>query len=274
MKKMLKELIPPILISAMKRQRSARSPLFDSYQAALDSCDAHGYQGSDVVSVVVRKNSVYREKIRSSRVLGLDSLRTIVGLVALGSRSSLKVLDFGGGGGAHYSIARAVLGKETEIRWNVVETDAMAAAAESKLAGGGLRFFNDIGKAVADLGDVDLVFTSGALQYTPDPLAFLADLISVKAPHLFITRTAFNDADDVVISVQTSMLSSNGPGPLPAGFKDHEIRYPITFARKTEAERLLRDSYEIRFFVEEDRDEYSVHGEPFHLYGYFCDLRK
>jgi putative methyltransferase (TIGR04325 family) len=274
MNKILKQAIPPFVISAVKKRRSARAPFFRSFREALDSCGANGYQASDVVKVVVEKNLIYRNTMWSSRVIGLESLRTMIGVGAVNSPATLKVLDFGGGGGYHYSIARAVLSKERDIRWNVVETEATAAAAEAKLAGGGLKFFTDIHKAAADLGEIDLAFTSSALPYTPDPLAFLAKLISVRARHLFITRTALNDGDDAVISVQSSMLSENGPGPLPAGFQDREIRYPVTFASKRKAEQLICEAYDIRFRVDEDKNAHSVQGNPFHLYGYFCDLKK
>lgn len=274
MKQILKELIPPLLIKAIKPRDSARAPLFDSYADALNNCGAEGYQASEVIKVVVEKNAIYRDEMFSSRVIGLDSLRTMVGIGALQSLPTLRVLDFGGGGGSHYSIVRAALGADRDIRWNVVETTAMAKAAGERLAGGGLKFFDDIQKAATDLGHVDLVFTSGALQYTPDPLAFLSSLLAVRADHVFITRTALNDGVDQVVSVQTSWLSSNGPGPLPHGFKNHEIRYPVTFASRPKALKMIEEAYTVRFSVDEDRAAYSVQGQSFNMYGYFCDLKK
>lgn len=272
MKKLLAQFAPSLLIKTLKEPRAERTPQFASYREALDYCQAGGYQSADVVKAVVEKYSIHRNKICSQKIFELDALRMMVGLGALSNQSTLRVLDFGGGGGIHHSIARVVLGKHRDIRWNVVETGAMAKAA-ARLAGDGLKFFDDMDEAAADLGDVDLVFTSGALQYTPDPLASLRDLISVNAKHLFITRTAFSESDDTLITVQTSMLSSNGPGPLPAGFKDHKIFYPISFASKAKAERLLGDSYEIRFALEEDLNAYSALGQSFRMYGYFCDLK-
>ena len=261
--------VPPI--NSFKKSRTTE-PVFSSYQQVLSFYGTHGYQERDLVEVVVAKNANYRHNILLSHVVGLDALRTMIGVGVIGPQAVLRVLDFGGGSGSHYSIVRALLGEERDIRWNVVETEAMATAA-AKLAGGGLKFFDDVYTAVADLGDVDLVFTSGALQYTPDPLVFLDMLIAVKARHLFITRTPFSDGDEAIIGVQKSMLSSNGPGPLPSNFTDYEIRYPVTFASKRKAEQLLKKAYKIRFFIEEDKAAYSVQGRPFHMYGYFCDLK-
>jgi putative methyltransferase (TIGR04325 family) len=276
MKQIIKALVPPICLSAINSLRKSRSadPVFLSYEQAIDSCGTNGYQASDVVEVVVEKNVIYRQKIFASRTMGLESVRTIVGVGAIDPQpTTLRVLDFGGGGGSHFSIVRAAFGAEKDIKWNVVETEAMAKAANPKLAGGGLKFFSDIDCAVANLGEVDLVFTSGALQYTPDPLAFLAKLIAVKAKHIFVTRTAFNDGEETIVSVQTAMLSANGPGRLPSGFNDHEVRLPVTFASRREAERLITKTYNIRFSIEEDKASYSVRGKPFNMFGYFCDLK-
>ena len=276
-KQIFKDLIPPLLVKAVKKiwpePEPEPEPLFASYQDALNECGDDGYQASNVVEVVVGKNAIYRDEMFSSRVIGLDSLRTMVGIGALQSLPTLRVLDFGGGGGSHYSIVRAALGADRDIRWNVVETTAMAKAAGERLAGGGLKFFDDIQKAATDLGHVDLVFTSGALQYTPDPIAFLEKLIAVKAAHIFVTRTALNVGEGSVVCIQTSMLSANGPGALPSGLSDRQIRYPVTFANKAEFERLLGANYEIRFSLEEDKASYTVNDKTFDMFGYFCDLR-
>src|SRR5262245_53127143 len=203
MKEIFKPLIPLIFLSAVNALRKSRStdPVFLSYEQAKDSCGADGYLAKDVVDVVVKKNEIYRQRVSSSRTMGWESVRTIVGVGAIDPQpTALRVLDFGGGGGLHFSIVRAVFGAEKDIKWNVVETEAMASAANPRLASGGLKFLSDIDDGVADLGEVDLVFTSGALQYTPDPLAFLEKLIAVKARHLFVTRTAFNDEDETIVS--------------------------------------------------------------------------
>jgi putative methyltransferase (TIGR04325 family) len=274
MKIAIKEFIPPIVFSVARKLRSLKSPLFSSYQEALETCDNCGYEGSDVVKVVVEKNAIYRDKIISSRVIKPDTWRTVMAIGALSPSTDLRVLDFGGGGGYHYSIIRAVLGKEKTIRWNVVETEAMVKAAGERPIEDGLSFFNDMDKAAADLGRIDLIFTSGTLQSTPDPLVFLKKLVSLRAKHLFITRTAFNDGDETITTVQSSNLSSNGPGALPAGFTDREVRYPLTFAIKQKAEAILTEAYDIRFFIDEDKNVYLIQGRPFHMYGYFCDLKE
>lgn len=250
---------------------------YSSYQLALHACANQGYQNSDLVKLMVAKNIRYRESIsahRSINFANLNELRPIIAIGALQPSPVLRVIDFGGGGGEHYAIVRTILGENRQLYWNVVETPAMAEAANKKLAGGGLKFFDTIEGAAADLGHVNLVFTNGALQYTPEPLAFLRMLLAVRADHLFITRTAFSTGNEKFITIQTSLLSANGPpGPLPYNFNDYTVRYPVVFTSKQQAEELIEADYHIRFFTTEEKSRYKSKSQSFDYYGYFCDLK-
>jgi len=256
---------------------SGRTPQlsFPSYEAALSASDGIGYQSSNVVDVVVQKNKIYRDYLQRTRTLGIDALRLAVGLAAVeGKGPTLSVIDFGGGGGTQFFAARSLLCSTKNIRWNVVETPAMVKAAKANLTGSGLKFFESIEEAHRDIGVVDLVFASGSLQYTPDPLAMLSRLVSIEAPHLYITRTSFNDQQETLFALQQSRLAHNGPGPLPEGFEDEAVTYPVTFAPKTEAEKVIDRKYNIRFAVKEDVGAYRVLDRKFDMHGYFCDLKQ
>lgn len=256
---------------------SGRTPQlsFPSYEAALSASDGTGYQSSNVVDVVVQKNKIYQDHLQRTRTLGIDTLRLAVGLAAVERKGpTLSVIDFGGGGGTQFFAARSLLGSAENITWNVVETPAMVKAANANLACRGLRFFESIEEAQEDMGVVDLVFASGSLQYTPDPLAMLRRLVSIEAPHLYITRTSFNDQQETMFALQHSRLSHNGPGPLPEGFNDEGVSYPVTFSPKNDAEDVISAKYEIRFAVKEEVGAYRVASRSFDMHGYFCDLKR
>lgn len=250
---------------------SASPASFQTYDDALASCGGKGYGAEKLVHLIVERNLAFRDNLKSVRTIPMDSLRVMIGIGSMSPLAKLRVLDFGGAGGNHYSVVRTALGADRDIRWNVVETEPMVRAANKRFAGEGLKFFESIGQAASDLGQVDLVFTSGALQYTPDPVVSLSMLLEVEAKYLFVTRTAFNILDKKAITLQTSRLSDNGPGPLPAGFVDQEIQYPVTFESKAAVERLIRQRYSIRFAIEEG-PAYRRLGPHFHMYGYFCEL--
>jgi putative methyltransferase (TIGR04325 family) len=232
----------------------------------------NAYEGEDIVKVVIEKNITYQQKIQKNPIFDLGTLRTLIGLGIANTKDNLNVLDFGGGGGYHYTIAKAALGNGNNLKWNVVETTAMTKEAQ-RIADGHLKFFDNINDAKNDLGSVDLVFTSSALQYCPNPLKFLKELTEVGAKYIFITRTPFIDSDKSLFSIQVSNLSDNGPGPLPLGFDDRKVSYPITFASKYEVEKILSEKYEIRFLIAEDKGTFSAGNNKFDMSGYFCALK-
>ena len=272
MKDFVKQLISPLLPRSLKPAAAPAPPIFNSYGDAYVVCQKSAYEGEDIVKVVIEKNIAYKKQIQSNPTFDLGSLRTLIGLGIANTKDSLHVLDFGGGGGYHYTIARVALGNGKSLKWNVIETPAMVKEAQ-RITDGNLKFFDNITDAKSDLGSVDLVFTSSALQYCPNPLKCLKELTEVGAKYLFITRTPFGDSDKSLISIQESNLSDNGPGPLPLGFADRTVSYPITFANKHEAEEILNEKYEIRFSIVEDKGSFRAGNSKFDKFGYFCSLR-
>lgn len=77
-----------------------------------------------------------------------------------------RILDFGGSFGLHYFLARQHLPRR--YRWAVVETELIASLA-AQIASDELKFFTSIEAARDWLGGIDVLHTSGTLQYTPDP---------------------------------------------------------------------------------------------------------
>lgn len=155
-----------------------------------------GYEHPELVDVVFRKTLAYKPEGSWPEIEGART-----------------VLDFGGGCGAHYKEANS-----PTVRWAVVETPAMAARA-SELATDKLKFFSDIPIAAAWLGDIDVMHSSGALFYAPDPLAKLRELVELDAPKMLWRRMHFTGEEN-----QVSRLADNGPGRLD-GIENKNIVY-------------------------------------------------
>ena len=113
----------------------------------------------------------------------------------------------------------------------------------------GLDAFDSIGRAVEHLGGVDLIHTSGTIQYTPDPLKFLDTLLALDAPVFFLARLPLWRGEQLV-TIQESQLSSNGLGPLPPGIADALIRYPDTLVNLDELMRRISGRYELRIALD------------------------
>lgn len=269
MKTLLKQLMPPLLLKVLKKSVSPPSRVYKTYEDAIAACQKDGYQNNDLVKVVVDKNLAYKHKLENETIFDLSTLRTLIGIGLSKTSDSLSVIDFGGGGGYHYTIASNAFGNSTSLKWNVVETTAMANEAQ-RIANQKLKFFDNIAEAVNDFEQVDLVFTSGALQYCPSPLTFLKQLTDINAKYIYITRTAFTDADEDIFSTQVSYLSSNGPGPLPSAYVDKKMTYPITFVSQSKAEAIIKEKYHIQFKIIEDKAAYTAEKKEIDMFGYFC----
>ena len=269
MKSLVKKLIPPILFKVLKQLITPSAPVYETYDEAIFACQNDGYENIDLVKVVVHKNLAYQKNIQANAIFDLGTLRTLIPLGLSKTTDALNVLDFGGGGGYHFTIASKALGKDTKLKWNVVETTAMVNEAKD-IANNNLKFFDSIAEASKDLGNIDLIFTSSALQYCSNPMAFLKQLIDVSAKYIYITRTPFSNSNHTIITTQESRLSANGPGPLSNKYKDRTIKYPITYASRQAIEKILSEKYEIRFKTQEGEGVFKKPNTTISMDGYFC----
>lgn len=150
-----------------------------------------GYEHAELVEVIFQKTKAYKP---------------------VGDWPEMKdvstVLDFGGGCGLHYRLA---VQQSPEVRWAVIETPAMASRA-SELATDKLCFFTDIDTAVKWIGEIDVMHSNGALQYTPDPELTLRRLVGLGAKVMLWERTFLGEPGS---EIQVLRLGDNGPGAAP-----------------------------------------------------------
>lgn len=164
-----------------------------------------GYENPELVETIFLKTINYKPAALWPLVEGLKG-----------------VLDFGGGAGLHYKLAQQQV---PDIRWAVVETPAMVRRA-NELATDTLKFFEQIEEAADWLGSVDLVHSNGAIQYVSEPTKTIQRLCAVGATRMAWYRVPIGDGPRR--EVQTSYLSDNGPGILPAS-KEKLVRYERTW---------------------------------------------
>lgn len=269
----LRDFVPPILVEPLRKIKPGRNKLFNSYESAIAECK-RGYEEDSIVMVVYNKTKIYRDALMSGKFIVSDirSLSTFAGLSMAISGNELNVIDFGGACGAHYFFTKALLSSRIDLRWHVVETANMVNMASS-LEDGQLKFYDDLEKAKNALGRVDIVFTSSTLQYVPQPYESLKRLTECGASNIFITRGGLSTLSSELIVIQTTNLSANGPGPMPAGMKDSVTKYPVTFARKDKFEEIISKNYQIKIQLIEDKRAYSAGRHSIDMYGYFGVLK-
>ena len=98
-------------------------------------------------------------------------------------RDRISVLDWGGGLGHYYALARTVL-PELALDWHCKETPAVCAEGRQVLPE--VTFYED--DSCLD-GRYDLVLASSSLQYSEDWQTLLVGLAAAADRHLYVART-------------------------------------------------------------------------------------
>ncbi|MTD96193.1 methyltransferase, TIGR04325 family [Hyphomicrobium sp. xq] len=213
--------MPASYVAALK---AAATPMLLGLARAPFRANETSYAAESLAEVVYRKT---RALDRRSIPNMPGAERTLLAASLAAARCAarpLRVIDLGGACGVHYAVAQLL---KFPLRWAVVESPAMATRA-ADLASDELNFFSDIRTANDWLGGVDLLFSSGTLQYMSKPIEALSLTLSLSPPVVVWTRMALVEDGRSVTKTQKSWLSENGHGSMPPGLKDGMVSYPIT----------------------------------------------
>ena len=265
---MIKQILPYGLVEFLKKKNRPRAQFFDSYEQARKACKT-SYDFDSLAQVVAEKTRIFRDSLKAKPVKGdLQLVRCLATMFASPGKEELKILDFGGACGAHYFTLKSLLRDRIKLNWAVVETDSMVNHAKA-LETEELSFFSSVNQARNALGQIDLLFSSGTLQYLESPTNLIEQLMAVEAEFVYLTRMGLSQ-DQKVITIQESSLGTNGPGPLPPGFTDKLIDYPVSFIPKSELSNLLTQKYEILCEIHESVADYQFQNLEIDMFGYFC----
>lgn len=183
---------------------------------------------------------------------------------------SLKVIDFGGGGGSLRELACSAK-RDLNLEWVVVETPEMVKEARLELQEDWIKYESSVLEASTRLSSVDLIIASGSLQYTQKPLETLLSLTELGSEYVYITRTPLSNDGNSIEYTQESFLASNGPGDsLPRNFKNRIVRYVNTIVPKSEFEKILSLNYKIVLHIDEGLWDESKFGNLVSTNGYYC----
>ena len=226
-----KDFIPPVLIKLIKKIRGINSlKRYLDYSAAIQDCTSNPYQNIELCNMIAEKSVVYADKLQAKPFIlnpkNTFLLSTISQYINVFLKKEITILDFGGACGTHYYEMKRLIPQHIAIKWYVVETEQMVKSAiEKGLNNTELEFVTNI-KDVKN--KVDIIYSSCALGYVPNPYEFTMKLLSLEANYILIDRMVFNNSNSDFITIQKSLLSSNGPGKLPVGYIDRVISYPHT----------------------------------------------
>ena len=264
-------MLPPALVDFVQRKRTP-DRIYESYEAAL--ADADSYEDPLLTELVAAKGKQFAETLQTTNELDYSHLRILLAVVGSPSSTPLRVLDFGGGSGTHYWVAKQILGNHVELDWRVVETPAMVeAVTRYELANEELTFYSDLQEAVSD-ATFDAVYASSSIHYTPDPYATLEILCNIPSKRLVITRTPMADED--LILLQTSRMRDNGPGPVPESLEKsvaHQtVTYPVSILNREKTIRTVSRYGHIVYEVKENQVALGGPGKESQMFGMVIKL--
>ena len=113
----------------------------------------------------------------------------------------------------------------------VIESPRMVEESSKWNSANGIMFSSSL-EAVISQNQIDIFFSSGAIQYLPSPLAPLALVASFGIPLVALTRNNFSAKSKVV--AQRSTLSMNGTGAHIENYGNPAMYYPNTSIVKSE----------------------------------------
>jgi putative methyltransferase (TIGR04325 family) len=196
----------------------------------------NGYSNSLLNKSIIKKTIKF-SKFTSINERDVNNRRTISFIKFIKRRKLKTILDFGGGAGFHYFIARIKL-PNLNFKWLVVENRTMVRLCIKKLKYKNLFFSDSLNK----IKKIDIFFSSCAINYTKNPIETIKSIIKLKAKYLYFTRTPLTKNQSLEFK-QISLLSQNGPCKIR---KEKEML--IEYENKIINRQKFEDMFKNKFF--------------------------
>jgi putative methyltransferase (TIGR04325 family) len=163
-----------------------------------------GYNNLALNKSIIKKTIVF-SRLKSPNEYDINFQRTLDFLEFIKKKKLKNIIDFGGGAGYHYFIAKMKL-PDFNFKWLVIENRTMVKLCNKKLNYKNLFFFNSLNT----IKKTDVFFSSSAINYTKDPIKTIKSIIKLNAKYLYFTRTPLAENQSLGFK-QISLLSDNGP---------------------------------------------------------------
>jgi len=174
-----------------------------NYRLFYSKADS-GYNNLALNESIIKKTIVF-SKLKPIKKHDVNWQRTVRFLEFIKKKNLKNIVDFGGGAGYHYFIAKMKL-PNFNFKWLVVENRLMVKLCNKKLNYKNLFFFNSLNI----IKKTDVFFSSCAINYTKDPIKTVKAISKLNAKYLYFTRTPLAENQSLVFK-QISLLSDNGP---------------------------------------------------------------
>ena len=141
-----------------------------------------------------------------------------------------QLIDLGGACGESIILLSKIFGEEMFLTSWVCESPVQVGESQDWEFAKKLQYISELSHVV-EKRNVDIFFTSGTIQYLPDPYAPLQKVAESGIPIVALTRNNFSLRTKIV--AQRSRLSDNGAGKHIERYGNPTIYYPNTSIEKT-----------------------------------------
>ena len=209
MKNIVKGLLPPILLTFLRKLRRDRAVRIEGSYSNWDEAtrNSFGYSSQKILKKVLDSTlkvqsgeAVYeRDSIIFDRIQYSWPVTAALMLSAASNRGELSVLDFGGSLGSSYFQNKKFLEKLPSIKWSIIEQLNFVEKGKEFIQNEKIKFYNTIDECLlSERPNVALL--SSVLQYLEHPFEILESIMSINLEYIIIDRTPFlnNDEDDQI----------------------------------------------------------------------------
>ena len=159
------------------------------------------------------------------------------------SKTIPSFIDFGGACGENILFLESIFGNEIFNNSWVIETHAQVEESKKWNFSKKINFSSDFSN-ILENNNIDIFFTSCAINYLKNPYDPLFKVVSKKVPYVILTRNNFSN--NPIFYAQKSKLSSNGNGKHLRKYKDREIWYPSTTLSEKKIMDIFKKKYSLK----------------------------
>jgi len=204
MKKIIKSLIPPILLDTYKKTKDANYGWHGDYKSWEEvKKDSTGYDSNEILqkvrsSLLKVKNgeAVYeRDSVLFDETHYSWPLLTGLMYAAALSGGRLHVVDFGGSLGSTYFQNKKFLNGLKDVSWNVIEQKHFVNIGKEDFEDNRLKFFYDIEKCM-ETEKPNVLILSSVLQYIEKPYELLNELLKYSFDFVLMDLTPVSTGNE------------------------------------------------------------------------------
>ena len=209
----------------------------------------NGYNSLRLNKSIINK-TVHFNKFALNNKNDQNYQRTIKFINFIKNKKLNSIIDFGGGAGYHFFIAKKKFPK-FNLKWSIIENETMVRLCNKEPKHKNLFFFNSLEK----VNKADIFFSSSAINYTKNPIKTLKAISKLNTKYFYFTRTPLTENDNLEFT-QLSYLEDNGPLKIEGEEKIFiKCRNKITNIKTFE--EIFKDKFEIILKCIDEKNAFS-----------------